>query len=378
MNPPFQPKGYMPGDKGVLTLFFNRAREFIALLLALFLVFASWGCGPPPPAPLEGPTTEAGDIPPKLVVHFLDVGQGDSIFVQTPSQNILIDAGERSSGPMVVDYLQGQGVRELDLVLGTHPHSDHIGGLIQVLTDIPVKEIMDPAVVHTTKLFEDYLTLIDEKEIKFTEGRAGMVRDIGGASLKILHPLAPSSSALNDASIVTRISCGQISFLLTGDIEKKSEAEILDRGAPLKSTILKAGHHGSSSSNSPAFVEAVDPRLVIIMCGEGNDYGHPHGEVLETYRDRAIDIYRTDLLGTIVVTTDGETYSLDTEKEREAEEDYCAAHLELVASLDSDKYHRPDCRHIANIKPQNKIIFSSIKEAEERGYRPCKTCQPAG
>ncbi len=360
----------------MLVLFLHKSKRLLALILVLLLVFAFSGCHLPPPAPhLDG---DGEEVSPELTVHFIDVGQGDSIFIQTDEQNVLIDAGERSAGEVVVDYLQGQGVTELDLVIGTHPHSDHIGGLIQVLTDIPVKEIMDPALVHTTKLFEDYLTLIDEKEIKFTEGRAGMVRDIGNAVLEILHPVAPTGSALNDASIVTKISCGKISFLLPGDIEKKSETEILDRGAALKCTIMKACHHGSTTSNSLEFLQAVDPEAVVIMCGEGNDYGHPHGEVLQTYCDLGIDIYRTDLQGNIVVATDGEVYSIDTEKGKGPAEDYYEPGFELLGSVNSDKYHHPDCRHIKNIKPENKIIFKSRKDAEEKGYRPCKTCQPVG
>lgn len=114
-----------------------------------------------------------------LFVHFIDVGQGDSILVQTPSQNVLIDGGERTAGPIVVEYLRTQGVEGLDIVISTHPHSDHIGGLIDVLKTFSVKEVIDPAVIHTTKTYEEYLTLIDQKNIIFTEGRAGLTRNLG-------------------------------------------------------------------------------------------------------------------------------------------------------------------------------------------------------
>jgi len=354
----------------------RKLKGFLVPFLLLFFLFFIFGCQLPPQAPPEDGGVEG--VLQGLEVHFLDVGQGDSIFIQTAEQNILIDAGEKSQGEMVVDYLRGQGVEKLDLVIATHPHSDHIGGLIQVLTDIPVKEVLDPAVVHTTKLFEDYLTLIAAKDIKFTEGRAGMVRDLGGAVLEILHPLAPTSSALNDASLVTRITCGHISLLLTGDIEKKSEREILDRGVPIKSTLLKACHHGSSTSNSPQFVQAVAPEAVIIMCGEGNDYGHPHEEVLETYSRLGVAIYRTDLLGSIVVSSDGETYTIAGEKGAGPAENYYEPDFELLGSVNSNRYHRPDCRHIADIKAENIIIFQSRKDAEARGYIPCKTCKPVG
>ena len=145
---------------------------------------------------------------------------------------MLIDGGDRGSG--VVKYIKNLGVQELHLVVGTHAHADHIGGLIDVLKNIPVKEVIDPAVPHTTKTFEDYLTLIDSKDIKFTEGRAGMTRDIGGGVMEVLHPISPSSDDLNDSSIVVKVTMGEVSFLFTGDVERVSEEEMLARNEPLK------------------------------------------------------------------------------------------------------------------------------------------------
>ena len=340
--------------------------------------------------PLKEPETEIlkPELPTpigQLKAHFIDVGQGDAILIQTPEQNILIDGGERDAGVDVVKYLRNHGVNSLDLVIGTHAHSDHIGGLIHVLDSIPVKEVIDSAAVHTTKTFEDYLILIDEKDIKFTEGRAGMTRDIGGgATLQILHPVSPSSSHLNDSSIVTKIAFGEISFLLTGDVEQKSESEMLARKEQLKSKILKSPHHGSSSSSSPAFLKAVNPEVAVIMCGRDNSYGHPHEETLQAYANMGIDIYRTDLHGTVVIATDGQTYDINVkqpymytpQKKPDPEPDTVAANTGFMGSVNSDKYHYPDCKHARSIKPENRIIFNSIEEAKSRGYSPCKVCKP--
>lgn len=245
----------------------------------------------------------------RLIVSFIDVGQGDAILVQTPGKNILIDGGER--GNTVIDYLKKRGIGSLDLVVGTHPHADHIGGLINVMQSIPVKEVIDPGVVHTTKTFEDYLTLIDQEEIVFTEGRAGMTRDLGdGVIMKILHPSSPSTD-INESSIVVKITFGQVSFMLTGDVGQDSEMKILQRGYDLKSTILKVAHHGSIKGTSSSFLSAVRPTVAVIMCGKENPYGYPHDETLTKLAGAKVDIYRTDIQGTIVIITDGETFKIN-------------------------------------------------------------------
>ena len=159
-----------------------------------------------------------------------------------------------------MEYLKEAGISGIDLVISTHPHEDHLGGLISVLKSFTVREVMDPAVVHTTRTFEEYLTLIDEKGIKFTEGRAGMSRELGSsATLEILHPASPQAEHLNNASLVARLTCGKLSFLFTGDAEKEAEAEMLRRGADLDSTVLKVAHHGSRSSTTAEFLGAVAP-----------------------------------------------------------------------------------------------------------------------
>lgn len=174
---------------------------------------------------------------------------------------------------------------------------------------------MDPGVVHTSKTFEDYLVLIDEKDIDFTAARAGMKRTFeDGTVLEILSPDSPSEDDLNNASIVARLTYGKVSFLFTGDAEIPSENAMLDAMSPLRSTILKAGHHGSSTSTVDAFLEAVSPEAVVIMCGADNSYGHPHREVLEKLEDADIKVFRTDIHGTIIVSTDGKSYGISYDK----------------------------------------------------------------
>lgn len=261
--------------------------------------------------------TEPGTSDPsyagQLKVHFIDVGQGDAIFIETPSHNILIDGGER--GNTVLNYLEEQNVEELHLVIGTHPHADHIGGLINVIEAIPVKEVIDSGAVHTTKTFEDYLKVIDKKEIKYTEGRAGMARHLGsGVSMQVMHPASVSSSNLNDSSIVIKLTFGKVSFLFTGNAEEASENSMLNRRYNLRSTILKVGHYGSSTSTTESFLNAVKPEAAVIMVGENNEYGFPHQETLARLANADVDIYMTSVHGTIIITTDGQSYDINVDE----------------------------------------------------------------
>jgi len=325
-----------------------------------------------PQEPDEEPTGE-------MAVHFLDVGQGDSILILSENVTILIDGGPRSAGQKVVNYLKKAGVTSIDLVISTHAHEDHIGGLIDVLQEFQVEEVIDPAVIHTSKTFEDYLTLIDQKDIKFTEGRQGQVRDLGaGAKLELLHPVEPSNSHLNDSSIVAKLTFGQVSFFFTGDAEEASEQQILLQSMiSLRSTVLKVGHHGSSSSTTQAFLQAVNPEVAVIMCGKDNDYGHPHDETLQKLTAAGIEIYRTDIHGDIVITTDGENYTVNAGKPYipQPEAEPAPAEGQYIGSIKSDKYHYPTCWHVESIDQENRIWFQSIEEAKEKGYVPYGACK---
>jgi competence protein ComEC len=321
----------------------------------------------------------------EMAVHFLDVGQGDSILIKSDNVTILIDGGPRSAGQKIVSYLKKAGVSSIDLLISTHPHEDHIGGLASVLQEFPVIEVIDPGIVHTTKTFENYLDLIYSNNIKFTEGRAGMSRDFGNnIRLEILHPSSPSSAHLNDASIVAKVTYNQVSFMFTGDAEEASEQQILlqSRVQPI-STVLKVGHHGSNSSTSAAFLQAVDPEIAVIMCGEDNTYGHPHEETLQKLSAAGVDIYRTDINGDIVITTDGQSYSINnsitpfkfepTPTVPVTSEPAAGA---FVGSVKSEKYHYPSCRYAESIVPENQIWFDSVQDAKNQGYSPCGVCRP--
>jgi len=248
-------------------------------------------------------------------VHFIDSGQGDAILIQAPDKTVLIDGSTRSAGNIVVNYLKAQGVQTIDLVIATHPHEDHIGGLIAVFNSFTVKEIIDSGIEHTTKTYEDYLNLIDAKDIPLLDAKPGMTRDLGGTvKLEILHPAKPSTSHLNDASVVARITFGTTSFLFTGDAEQASETTLLNSGQTLASTVLKVGHHGSRTSTSQSFINKVNPQYAVISAGNGNSYGHPHKETLDKLKAKNVNTYRTDLNGNIVFDSDGKIIKISSDK----------------------------------------------------------------
>lgn len=244
-----------------------------------------------------------------LKVHFLDVGQGDCIVVQAPNgQTLLVDGGGRDSGELVTDYLSDLGVKKLMAVVATHPHEDHIGGLITVLESMPVKSVYMPNATHTTVTFADFLEAVGNSGADKVAARVGRSIQVDELDMAMLF-MAPNSTkydSLNDYSAVLKISYKDISFLLTGDAEALSEKEMLDYNRNVNSTVLKVGHHGSKTSSTDAFLGAVKPVYAVITSGQDNEYGYPHVESTLRLKASGVDILRTDVLGTLIIETDGE------------------------------------------------------------------------
>lgn len=250
----------------------------------------------------------------QLEVSFIDVGQGDAIFIQTPSgQQILIDGGP---DPEKTCLALGEKLpfwdKSLDLVVLTHPEDDHLVGLIEVLQHYNVEQILEPGFVHDTLAYEEWLRLIDEKDIEQTIARAGQQIDLGdGIKIEVIHPQAEfiegTASDTNNNSIVLRVVWDEVSFLLTGDIYEGAEWEILHRGYELDSTVLKVAHHGSVTSTSSHFLAAVDPEVAVISAGKENPFGHPQQEILDQLEERLSEdkVYLTTQQGTITFTSDG-------------------------------------------------------------------------
>ncbi len=249
----------------------------------------------------------------EMRVHFIDVGQGDSIFIESPNgKTMLVDGGVKGAGQNVVSYLKELGVKKLDIVVATHPDADHIGGLIPVLNSIDIGQFYDSGKVHTSQTFEEMLTLIDTKNIPYNVPKTGdNIAFDDDINVKVLNA-NENATDNNDASIVLKIAYGNVSFLLTADAGVSLEKEMMQDD--VKATILKAGHHGSNTSSSAEFIQAVHPEITILSYGEGNKYGHPHAEVVERLQAIGSKIYATAEAGTVIVSTDGVNYDVNSKE----------------------------------------------------------------
>lgn len=248
-----------------------------------------------------------------LKVHFLDVGQGDSIFIELPTnETILIDASIKDASDKIINYLKEENVSKIDYVFATHPHSDHIGGMSAVIKAFDIGQIYMPKAVATTKTYENLLLTIKDKNLKIKTAKAGnTIIDTDDLKLVVLAPSQDSYESLNNYSIVLKLTYKEKSFLFMGDAETLSEKEIT---GDVEADVLKVGHHGSRTSTSQAFLNKVNPSYAVISVGLDNDYKHPHQEVVDRLEKKNIKIYRTDQNGDIIFTTDG--YNIDVKVEK--------------------------------------------------------------
>lgn len=243
-----------------------------------------------------------------VTVHFLDVGQGDSEFIELPEGKcMLIDASTAEYGDDIVSTVQSLGYNKIDFLVATHPHADHIGGMAQVIESLDIGEIYMPKAVSTSKTFENFLETVSDNNLQITTATAGkMICSYSNLTAKFLAPVSDSYDDLNNYSAVVKITYGDNSFLFMGDAENLAENEMLANDSYLlEADVLKVGHHGSSSSTGIEFLQAVNPQYAVISCGEGNSYGHPHRETLDLLNSLKVKIFRTDTDGSITVICDG-------------------------------------------------------------------------
>lgn len=262
----------------------------------------------------ENQTSKSASEVKYLISHYIDVGQGDSEFIEFPNgETMLIDAGPTDAGDKVVEYIKDLGYTKIDYVVGTHPHADHIGGMRKVVNSFDIGQIYMPKASTNTKTFENLLTAIDNKGLTIKTAKAGVnIIDESNFTVEMIAPVQESyTNNLNLYSAVIMIEYGDTKFLYMGDAEAENEQEIT---ADVSADVIKVGHHGSNTSSSQEFVERVSPSLAIFSLGEGNSYNHPHKEPVARWTEIGAKLLRTDQYGSITVKSDGKDYTYSTEK----------------------------------------------------------------
>ena len=247
----------------------------------------------------------------KLKIYYIDVGQADSILIQNENEFMLIDAGNNNDGPLLVKYFQSLNIKDFKYVVGTHPHEDHIGGLDDIITNFNIGTIYIPDAITTTKTFEDLLNSIEKKNMTFTVPKIDSTFNLGKANVKVIYT-GTDTKDLNNTSIVLKMSFGSTTYLFTGDATNITEKKILNKD--ISADVLKVGHHGSNYSSTDKFLNKVNPKYAIISVGKNNIYSHPATKTIDKLNKLNIKIYRTDELGTIILTSDGKNIDITNEK----------------------------------------------------------------
>lgn len=251
--------------------------------------------------------------PNNLVIHFVDVGQGDCILIGQNNEYVLIDAGNNEDGQLLVEYFKELGVKKFKYVIGTHAHEDHIGGIDNIINNFELDKFYMPDVITTTKTFEDVLDALLKKQKAFDTPKIGDKFKLNDLEFEVLY-LGTDKSDLNDTSIVLKLTYKNTTYLFMGDATSKVEKILINEGKDLSSDVLKVGHHGSQYSSTATFLKKVNPSYAVIQVGQDNEYDHPKQVTLDKLNKLNTLTYRTDEQGTIILTSDGENITFETIK----------------------------------------------------------------
>ena len=369
----------------------NWKKRILALILPAFLMLFGFAAGAP-----QADAAKAAGGNNRLEVHFMDVGQGDATLIMTDGHAMLIDAGNNGKGTAVQNYLQKQGIKKLDYVIGTHPDADHIGGLDVIIYKFDCGKVLLPDYQKNTKTYDEVEDTLKAKSYRAVHPAAGDTYQLGDAVFTVTAPADKKFDNANDYSIAVRLEYRKNAFLFVGDAEEDSENEMLKSKQNISADVYKVSHHGSKTGTSEEFLEKVDPQYAVISCGEDNSYGHPHAEVLNLLRREGVQVFRTDEQGTIVAVSDGRkiTWNMSPDDSWKAGEPKGTAGDQdsgspgtvqkaagtrsvdgYILNTSTKKIHRPSCSSVKKMAEKNKKeTDKEIEELKKDGYSPCKKC----
>ncbi len=344
-----------------------------------------------------------------MKVHYIDVGQGSAVLVQSGVHFMLIDGGDSDASSKVVSYLKRQKVKKLDYVVVSHYDSDHLNGVVGALNVFKVKRVIAPAYTADSRVYESYCNIIAQKKIATTRPKVGKKYKLGKARFTILAPNSSGYVDENNYSIALKLVNGKNRFVITGDAETESEYEMVENGQNLSCDVYMAGHHGSANSSSEKLLQAMKPKYTVISCGADNNYGHPAQSAMSRLKAIGTKIFRTDAQGTIVATSNGSRIKWNKSPSKLwSYREYGSSTLigadgsesqisgddtsgsdntassapalangqKYIGNVNSKKFHLPSCNGLPYEK--NRVYFDSIDAAHQAGYSPCGWCRPEG
>ena len=345
-------------------------------------------------------------------IDFIDVGQADAALVSCDGNYMLIDGGNAEDSNLIYSYLSQRNINYLDYIVCTHAHEDHVGGLSGALNYADVGTAFCPVTEYDSEAFNHFTEALAKKNAAISVPAPGDAFSLGSATVTIYGPISDSDDP-NNTSIVLRIVYGETSFLFTGDAERDEEQDILNSGVELKSTVLKVGHHGSDTSTTYPFLREIMPEYAVISVGTDNSYGHPTEDTLSRLRDADVKVYRTDMQGDIICTSDGKTVTMQASRNADIDTlsnaggknnssgsgaasnssaasnngqtaapeqqpaQPAAPSTSYVVNTNTGKFHYPSCSSADDIAPHNRMDYTGSREdLIAQGYVPCKRCHP--
>jgi len=329
----------------------------------------------------DSPPSPTTNINSYFEIHYIDVGQADASLILCDDKSMLIDGGNPEDSSLIVAYLKKHNIEHLDYVICSHAHNDHVGGLSGALSVATAGSIYAPKTKNDIKAYKSFIAKASAQNLVIKNPQPGDTLNLGSSTVKFLGPIHENVSDLNDTSIILKISYGKTSFLFTGDAERDEEQSVLAQDFDLSATVLKVGHHGSGDSTTYPFLREIMPEYAIISVGE-NNYGHPTEETLSRLRDADVKVFRTDLQGDIIVSSNGEEVTIHTERNQNIDTIAISDTLSVnsqptleqtyIGNTKSKKFHLESCHSLPIEK--NRIYLSSRQEALESGFSPCRNC----